>query len=97
MRRRLNNRNSKRRAQQHHARMRASQRFGIDFGPQDEAELVQQIQAGEARRVHKQSNRVAIFAVPGRDDMLVAYDRQRKSIVSFFEAEGFVPTDMAEE
>lgn len=79
----------KRKAQQRHARRRASERLGVRLSKHDIAEICKQITSGKARLIEKQSNRVSVFEVmvAGQQTHAV-YDRQRKTIVTFLHPDG---------
>lgn len=81
-------RGSKRRAQQSHARRRARERLGIDLKPHVEADIIRRIQNGEAKLARRQSLRVSVYylEVEGQE-LAVVYDRQRKCVVTLFDAE----------
>lgn len=78
----------KRKAQRAHARRRARERFGVNLKPHVESDIIRRIQAGEAELTRKQSNRVHVYIMQVEDqEMAVVYDRQRKCIVTLFDAE----------
>lgn len=75
---------SKHKTIKRHAKMRASERFGINFSKQIHDEVIKTIQDGKAKFVEKQSNRITLFdvLVEGKECRVV-YDKERKTIVTF--------------
>lgn len=75
---------SKGECQLQHAKKRAYERLGIEMSTADICSIIRQIQAGKARFIERQSNRVTVFeiSVVG-NDVLVLYDSSRKTIITF--------------
>lgn len=73
----------KRKAQLHHAAVRAYQRHGLTLTQNDLSGIICNIQDGRAMFVVKQSNRVSLFDLTVQETRIrVAYDRVRKSIAT---------------
>lgn len=80
---------SKSKSQKVHTLRRCFQRYGFRLSKKGYADIVRQIQSGEARFVEKQSNRVSIFEVYCKGEkIMVVYDCTRKTIASFLPREG---------
>lgn len=78
----------KRRAQQRHARVRAQERYGLEFGPATREAVLRAIQTGRSEHVAKQSHRVSVHDVEvDGATVRVVYDRQRKEVVTFLRPE----------
>jgi hypothetical protein len=86
-------RRSKAESQRAHACRRASERYDLQLSDEKLASLVRQIMTGRAQFIEKQSNRVSIFQVDveGRH-AFVAYDKHRKSIITFLTHDMVKPT-----
>ncbi|EFK97107.1 hypothetical protein LDC_0880 [sediment metagenome] len=75
---------TKEKAQIRHAKMRASERYGLNLSDHEYFNLCNIIRKGGARIVDKQSNRVSIHELSWKNiDMTVVYDKLRGTIVSF--------------
>ena len=60
-----------------------SERHGLSLNRHQHAELVKQIQTGQARFIEKQSNRVSVWAVKHEgSEIRVIYDKTTKNIVT---------------
>lgn len=68
-----------------HARRRARERYGLEFGPTTESEVLRVIQSSRSRLIERQSNRVSVHEVTLGDGLVVrvVYDRKRKQVVTF--------------
>lgn len=77
---------NKSKASTRHAANRAMQRFGVTLGPQGNADIVRQIQRGQARFVDRRSNRVTRFIVslPDGGEAVAVYDSLRKVVVTVY-------------
>ena len=76
---------SKKKCQIRHAKHRALERFGLELNDNDYRLLCRKIQLGNSIILEKQSNRVSIHKIEWKEqELTVAYDRLRKTIVSFF-------------
>lgn len=81
---------TKAKAQRIHAKRRALQREAVLLTRADMRLMVQQIQAGKATFVRRQSLRVTLWDVAFRDHpvpMRVVYDKLRKNIVTILPRE----------
>jgi len=66
-----------------HAKRRLSERYGIAVDRVGLAEIVILIQAGKSRFVERQSNRVTVWDVPFRGQVVrVVYDTMRHAVVT---------------
>lgn len=75
---------NKAQAQLAHARRRARERFGLELNEHDLRHLAHRIQRGESQLVARQTNRMSIHRVECQgQQVLVAYDRRRKTVVTF--------------
>jgi len=75
----------RRRRQVLHAQRRAFERFGVGFGPAENAEIVRQIQNDEATFHDRSSNRVTRWWITlAGERMLAVYDKKRKVVVSVY-------------
>lgn len=75
-------------AQIHHALQRAKERYSINLSIDDYLDLVRQIQAGHAKFVERQSNRITLFEIRIRNfTVVVVYDKKRHVIVTFLPPE----------
>lgn len=73
----------KARAQQRHAKRRAVQRLGVPVGDHTLAQIVSQIQRGEAKYIRTVSNRVTVFEVEIHGlPANVYYDNLRKQVAT---------------
>jgi len=80
---------SKKKAQQIHASRRAKQRFGINFGKDEQGQIKNLIQNGKATFLWRQSGRVTHWLVKHSDKLIHAvYDKERKQIITVL-----VPSD----
>lgn len=78
----------KQRAQRRHARGRALERYGLEFGPATRDAVLRAIQTGRSTHVAKQSHRVSVHDVDVEGATVrVVYDRQRKEVVTFLRPE----------
>lgn len=78
----------RRRNQLHHAQTRALERFGVGFGPIENAEIVRQIQNGRAEFYDRSSNRITRWRVTiAGHNAIVVYDKKRKVVVSVYAEE----------
>lgn len=69
--------------QEHHAKKRFAQRFGVVICNDTYRDMVKQIQTGQAQFIEKQSNRVSKFWVQWGDRRVpVVYDKQRGKVVT---------------
>jgi hypothetical protein len=69
-----------------HAKKRALERYGLVLTTADLRVLVSQIQSNGAKLVEDQSLRVGVFMLTAREkEVLVAYDRKRKEIITFLD------------
>ena len=75
---------SKKQCQQHHAKKRALERYGLNLITKDLRQLVLDIQNGKSKLIEQQSLRVSIREVEfNGEQVFVVYDSKRKSIVTF--------------
>lgn len=85
---------SKDKTQKRHALRRIAERFGV-AAPRGEYErLLQDIRAGRAEFMEKQSKRVSVFRtdISGKPAR-VWYDKDRHTVVTVFPLEGAVPAE----
>jgi len=79
---------SKRDAQHIHASRRAAERFGVFVEPHTYKRIIREIQDGTAKFCWRTSKRVTVFQTElAGKPCRVAYDRQRKQIVTFMTVE----------
>lgn len=79
---------SKTQAQRAHSKRRAHQRFGLAINRKHLRQLCDDIQAGRATLVERQSLRVSLWLVKLNDvPMVAAYDRNRKTIATLMPPE----------
>ena len=75
-------------SQRKHAKLRALQRYDIDFTRTEHDALVRRIQNGEGQFVERQSHRISVFKIDVQGQTVkVVYDKQRKTIVTFLPLE----------
>lgn len=75
--------NAKKKRQIKHAKRRFKERFDIYIDESELQRLSKKIEAGEAKLVGKQSERVSIYEVRVNSRMVhVVYDKRRKTIVT---------------
>ena len=75
---------TKKGCQEHHARTRARERYGIHLDENRMQETIRRIQAGEAVLIERQSLRLAVYDVEVQEQLCrVVYDRERKTLVTF--------------
>ena len=85
---------SKEKSQKKHTVMRALLRFGIELSNGMHESIVSSIQAGTAKFLEKQSNRVSVFKVDAEvQPVAVAYDKKRGSIATMMPIEWFEKPD----
>lgn len=76
---------NKAQSQRVHAKRRLDERYGMEINRHQIRDLVAQIQSGKAEHVETQTNRLSIKTVCFNGVKIpVAYDKQRKTIVTFF-------------
>lgn len=79
---------SKAKAQRHHAKRRAFERYGLQLNRAAYQALVAQIHSGQSVCVERQSLRIAVHRVVYEQQVYhVVYDRVRKTIVTFLPKE----------
>lgn len=70
-------------AERKHAKRRMVERFGIPVGDETLRKVVAAIQAGSAKFIRKQSNRVTLWEYPIHDVLArIAYDKKTKEIIT---------------
>lgn len=80
--------NSKKKAQFRHAKMRALERYDLDLRDEDINNIVEIIRSHKSKSLAKQSNNISINELTYKECVVkVAYDRQRKSIATFIPAD----------
>ena len=80
---------SKAKAQFIHTRSRLAQRYGIRLTRRGMSEICRKIQAGKAKCLEKQSNRISLFEIECSGDIIrVAYDSIRKTLATVLPKEG---------
>jgi len=68
-----------------HCKRRALERFGLSLNHKDMAEMAKMIQSGKAEFIRKRTNRVTLWKITYRDNLMtVVYDNKRHSVVSVF-------------
>jgi len=72
---------SKRNSLRSHARRRCAQRHGIVLDENRRRRIITAIQAGRARFIERQSNRITVWSVPYDDGALrVVYDKRHEIV-----------------
>lgn len=78
----------KRKAQQGHFNRRCIERIGFIPTPDESRAAIVEIQAGKAKHIETQSNRISVFQLTLRNIKVnVVYDKHRKSLVTVLFAE----------
>lgn len=71
-----------------HAKKRAAERYGLVLNRREYMEVVNLIQDGKAQFMYRTSNRLAVFSLTYMEtDVVVVYDKQRKTVVTFLPKE----------
>lgn len=85
---------SKKKQEMKHARMRAYQRYGIEFDSDMRLRTLGNIKSGNGTFMLKQSNRMSLWknVVPEHPDIVIAYDSVRHEVVTFLRPEWFAET-----
>lgn len=83
---------SKDKAQKRHAIRRIVERFGVDAPNREYERILQDIRAGRAEFLERQSKRVSVFStgISGKPAR-VWYDKERHTVVTVYPMDGTVP------